>query len=120
VLVAGQRPRQVPVEVERPQVHRSYPQREPEDCPHPRLQHRRGEGRPPACHRIGQVGLSHHLVLLVRIHARPLAEGVLQVLDQLAHLVAAAQRPARDVTRHEHHSGASDPDDPRAHRAQPG
>jgi hypothetical protein len=120
MLIAAQRTRHVPVQVQRPQPHRPDPQREPEHRPRPRLHRRRGEHRPPSDHRIGQVRLGHHHVLPVGIHARALPQRVLQVLDQVAHLVAGAQRPARYLTRHQHDTGTGHPGDPRAHPAQPG
>jgi hypothetical protein len=120
MLIAAQRTGPVPVQVQRPQVHRADPQREPEHRPRARLRRRRGENRPPAGHRIGQVRLGHHRVLPVGIHARALAQRVLQLLDHLAHPVAGAQRPARYPTRHQHDAGTGHPGDPRAHPAQPG
>ena len=120
MLLAAQRARPVTVEIERPQTHRADPQREPEQRPHPRPQHRRGEGNPPAGHRICEVGLGHDPVLRVGIDTRALTQRVLQFLDQPAYLVGAAQRPARDITRHEHDPGAARPGDLRCYRAQPG
>ena len=98
VLLAAQRARPVTVEIERPQTHRADPQREPEQRPHARPQHRRGEGNPPAGHRICQVRLGHDPVLLVGINTRALAQRVLQFLDQPAYLVARPHRPARYIT----------------------
>src|SRR5436190_10712987 len=40
----------------------------------------------------GQVGLAHHLILLVGVQARALTQGVLQLLDQLADLISDTQR----------------------------
>jgi hypothetical protein len=120
VLVVAQRTSPLLVEVERPQTHRAYPQREPEHCPHARVQRWRGEGEPPASHRIRQVRLGYDPVLLVGIQARPLAQRVLQVFDDLAHVVGGTQRPAWHVTGHEHDTSTSHPRDLREHGAQPG
>jgi hypothetical protein len=120
VLVVAQRTSPLPVEVEHPQTHRAHPEREPEHCPHARFQRWRGEGEPPASHRIRQVGLGYDPVLLVGIQARALAQRVLQVLDQLAHVVGGTQRPAWHITGHEHDTRTSHRRDLREHGAQPG
>ena len=98
VLVVGQGTGPVPVEVERPEPHRARPHREPEHRPHPRLQRRRGEGDPPGGCRIGQIRLGHDPVLLVGIDAWAFAQGILQLLNQMAYRVGGAQRPAWYVT----------------------
>ena len=54
------------------------------------------------------------------VHARALAQRVLQLLDQVAHLIAGAQRPAPYLTRHQHDTRTRHPGEPRAHPAQPG
>jgi hypothetical protein len=116
----GQRAGPVAVGIQRSQAHHADPQREREHRPRAGPQHRRGEGGPPAGHRLGQVGLGHRLVLLAGVDARAFSQRVLQILDQPAYLIGGAQGPLWYVTGHEHDPGAVHPEDPRARRAQPG
>ena len=55
----------------------------------------------------------------VRVDARPLAEGVLQLLDQRADTVGGADRRVRLVPDHQHDPGAAHLGDLGGHRAQP-
>ena len=119
VLVVGQWPRPVAVQVERPETYGPYLEREPEDRPHPRLDGRRAERQPPGRARERQVGFEHGPVLAVGVHARPLAQGVLQLLDDIAHLVGGAQRAVGGVRPHQHDPGAAHGGDIGAHLAQP-
>ena len=119
VLFVGERPRPVAVQVERPEADRSDLQREAEDGPHARVDGRPGEGEPPGCGRFSQIGFEHGPVLVVGVDAGPLAEVVLQLLDEGAHLVGGAHRAPGHVTGHQHDPRAAHPGDLGAHLAQP-
>ena len=66
-----------------------------------------------------QVGFEHDPALVVGVDARALAQRVLQLLDQVAHVVRGAQRPAGYIARHEHDPCARHIDDVAGHLAQP-
>ena len=119
VLVVGERPRSVAVQVERTEAHRSHLEREAEDGPHARLDGRAGEGQPPGPDGLSQIGFEHRPVLVVGVHAGPLPELVLQLLDEGAHLVGGAHRTSGHVTGHQHDPGAAHAGDLGAHLAQP-
>ena len=82
VLVVGERPRSVAVQIERPETHRSHLKREAEDGPHARLDGRPGEGEPPGPDGFSQIRFEDGPVLVVGVDARPLPELVLQLLDR--------------------------------------
>ena len=65
-----------------------------------------------------QIGLEHGPVVLVRVHAGTLAEVVLQLLDDRAHVVGRADRATWHVTGHEHDPGSGHPCDVGAHIAE--
>ena len=66
-----------------------------------------------------QIGFEHGAVLVVGVHAGPLPEVVLQLLDEGAHRVGGAHRASRHVAGHQHDSGAIHAGDVGAHLAQP-
>ena len=68
---------------------------------------------------IGQIGFEHGPVLVVGVHAGPLAERVLQLLDEVAHLVGGAHRTSGHVAGHQHDPRAAHAGDLGAHLAQP-
>ena len=57
--------------------------------------------------------------MVVGVHARPFPEGVLELLDEVAHGVAGAQRTLRDVRRHQHDARSAHGGDFGAHLAKP-
>src|SRR5687768_8983123 len=64
-------------------------------------------GGAPAAHARGRkVGLEYRLIMLVGVDGRPLAQGVLQFFDHVAHRVGAADRAPRHIAGHEHDAGA--------------
>jgi hypothetical protein len=87
VLIVAEAPRPVTLEVEGPEADRSNLEGEAKDGPHARLDSRRTESQPPGRVGMGQIRFEHGPVLAVSIHAGPLAERVLQSLDERAHLV---------------------------------
>ena len=64
-------------------------------------------------------GSSTGPVLVVGVHAGPLAEVVLQLLDERAHLVGGAHRAPGHVAGHQHDPRAAHAGDLGAHLAQP-
>ncbi len=68
---------------------------------------------------MSKVGLEHRPVLVVGVHAWPFPQGVLELLDQVAHGVAGAERTLSYVGRHQHDAGAAHGGDLGAHLAQP-
>ena len=69
---------------------------------------------------MGQVGLEHNLVLTMRLDTRAFAQRVLQLFDQVAHVVRGTQRSGRQLTRHEHDPRARDTHDVSGGLAQTG
>ena len=74
MLVVGERPGSVAVEVERAEADGADLEREAEDGPRAGLDGRAGEGQPAGRAGVGQIGLEHRPVLVVGVDARPLAE----------------------------------------------
>ena len=77
------------------------------------------KGEPAGRARLSQVGLEHRPVLVIGVHARPLLQGVLQLLDQRAHLIGGAQRTLH-IPGHEHDASAAHERDVGADLAQSG
>ena len=119
MLVVGERARSVAVQVEGAEADRSHLEREAEDGPHAGVDGRAGEGEPAGRAGLGQIGFEHGPVLVVGVHARALAERVLQLLDEGAHLVGGAHRAPGHVAGHQHDPRAGHAGDLGAHLAQP-
>jgi hypothetical protein len=120
VLVIRHRARLVAVEIEGAEPDCANLEWKPEDRPDAGRDRRRGERQPPGRARIDQVGLEDGPVLQVGVDTGPFTEGVLQFLDQSAHVVAGAQRTLLLITRHEHDAGTAHERDIGADLAQPG
>ncbi len=67
-------------------------QREGEHVSDTCLECPQSEGRPARRRRIGQVRHQNNLVIVICVRAGTLAQGVLQVLDEIAHIVSRAER----------------------------
>ena len=78
------------------------------------------EQRPAIDRRVGEIRLDDGTVLEVGIHARPLTQRELQLLDERADLVGAAHRPTRSLVVDQHDAGARQLGDLGADDAQPG
>ena len=118
VLFGRQRTRSVAVQIERSEADRSHAEREAEDRPHTRVERRPGERGPAGRAGLGQIRFEHGSTEVVGVDAGTLTELVLELLDELAHLVGGAHRSAGQVTCHQHdprpvHAGELD-----AHRTQ--
>jgi hypothetical protein len=107
VLVVVQRSRPVTAKAERSQADCSDLQGKAEHGPHAGLDGRRRKGQPSEWAGTDQVRLNYGPVLAEGVNARSLVEGVLQLLDEVAHLVGGAQRALGRVVRHEHYAGAA-------------
>ena len=107
VLLIGEGPRTVAIQIERPETDFSHPQREGEHGLGARLERRAAEGEPSWSTGLGQVRLQHGPILLVGIEARPLMERVLQFFNESAHLVGGTHRALRQVTGQQHDAGAA-------------
>jgi len=69
--------------------------------------------------RIGEIRLADCAVEPVGVYTRTLPEGVLQFLDQGAHIIDGTYRPDRHVASHQHDPGAGDRGHAPGHLAQP-
>ncbi len=118
MLFVGERPRPVAVQVERAEPRRPDVQREAEHRPYAGVDGRLREREPPWPHRLREIGFEHGPVLAVGVHARPLAERVLQLLDERTHPVGGAHRAALHVIRHQHDPRAAHAGDLGGHLAQ--
>ena len=90
-LVGRQHPRLRPVQVEHAEADGAQPQREDEDRPGARRHSLAGERRPAGRGAVEQLCLQHRYAFVERPEAGPLAQGVLDLLDQRADLVGATQ-----------------------------
>jgi hypothetical protein len=97
----------VPAKVEHPQADRSHPEGKAEHGSRTGLDGRRGKGGPSGRAGPDKIGFNYGPVLAVGVDARSLAEGVLQLLDELAHLVGGAQRASERVVAYQHYAGAA-------------
>jgi hypothetical protein len=92
---------------------------EAKDGPHARIDSRGTEGQPPGRAGMGQIRFEHGPVLAVSVNAGPLAERVLQSLDEAAHLVGGAHRASGHVAGHQHDPRVARVGDLGAYPAQP-
>ena len=102
VLFGRERTRPVAVQIERSEPHGSHAEREAEDRPHTRVDRWSGERGPAGRAGISQIRFEHGSTEVVGVDAGTLPELVLELLDELAHLVGGAHRPAGQVTCHQH------------------
>src|SRR3954451_1467682 len=118
MLLVGEFARRVSIEVERTEASRADLHREPEHCPNSCRERGFRECRPSNATWIGKVCFQHRAVVAVGIDTGTFPEVELELLDERAHLVARADRTARDVARHQHDSRARQLRDVRAYDAQ--
>ena len=120
VLIGAHGSGAVAIQVEGAEADGTDLQRKAEHRSSPRGDRRAAERDPPGSSGARQIGFEHRPVLMVGVNTGSLAQRVLQLLDQRAPLVGAADRPLGQVTGHEHHPSSGQRDGVGAHHTQPG
>jgi hypothetical protein len=117
VLVVGERPRSVAIEIESSEADSSDSDWKAEDGSDARVDGGAGEGEPSRCRGQSEIRFQHRKLVVMGVHARPFPECELEVLDEIAHSVGRAHRAAGRIVRHEHDPGATHATDLGAHLA---
>jgi hypothetical protein len=97
----------VPAKVEHAQADRSHPEGKAEHGSRTGLDGRRGKGRPSGRAGPDKIGFNYGPVLAVGVNARSLVEGVLQLLDEVAHLIGGAKGAPGRAVAYQHYAGAA-------------